>query len=152
MPENRRAVAVALATALLPLATRSQGEPDDHPARCCAGQVDTYRNYTLQALAGCSRWVEVRYRESISIVDGQKLRGCIDNGTVQSRKLLQTALRGVRRKGAREALRSYQSAFEGALAGVEPTVDEAAAAYDQRQISLRHLLAHAWTRYELEEV
>ena len=38
-----------------------------------------------------------------------------------------------------------------ALAGVEPSLEEPVAAYEQRQSSLRHSLAHAWTRYELAE-
>jgi len=151
MPENRRAVAVALAVALLPAVTSADGDSDDRVASCCAGRVGAYRNYTIQVLASCSRWVQVRYRESISIVDLQKLHDCVEKGLLESRTQLDAALRGLRGKAAREALRAYQLSFESALNGVEPTVEEQAAAYDQRQISLRHLLAHAWTRYELEE-
>ena len=151
MRENRRAVAVALAFALLPVASFADGEPDERLHPCCGARVHGYRNFTRQVLASCSRWVQVRYRESISIVDADKLNGCIAAGLQESRAQLEAALRNVRRKSAREALRSYQLSFESALAGVEPTRDEPAAAYDQRQSSLRHLLAHAWTRYELEE-
>jgi hypothetical protein len=151
MRENRRAVAVALAFAWLPLVSFADGETDDRLPPCCGARVHGYRNFTRQVLASCSRWVEVRYRESISIVNAEKLSACIATGLQDSRLQLEAALRGVRRKAARDALRSYQLSFESALAGVEPTRDEPAAAYDQRQSSLRHLLAHAWTRYELEE-
>jgi hypothetical protein len=113
--------------------------------------VDAYRNFTRQVLASCSRWVDVRYRESISVVNADKLSACISTGLQDSRLQLEAALRGVHKKGARSALQSYQLSFESALAGVEPTRDEPASAYDQRQSSLRHLLAHAWTRFELEE-
>ena len=151
MRQNRRAVAAALACALLPLVSWADGEPDDRPLPCCGARVHGYRNFTRQVLASCSRWVQVRYRESISIVDADKLNGCIASGLHESRILLEAALADVRGKAARDALRSYQLSFETALAGVEPTREEPAAAYDQRQGSLRHLLAHAWTRYELEE-
>lgn len=152
MRENsRRTVAVALACAFLPLAGRADGMAEEDRKPCCAQAVDSYRNYTRQVLANCSRWVEVRYRLSISVVDSTRLQGCIAAGTRDSRERLATALRDVPRRPAREALRAYQATFESALTGVEPTVDEPPAAYDQRQISLRHLLAHAWTRYELEE-
>jgi hypothetical protein len=152
MRENRRALAVALAFALLPVASSADGEPDDPPQPCCSPPVDGYRNFTRQVLARCSRWVHVRYRESVSIVDAEKLHACVEHGLSDSRVQLDAALRVVRRRAAREALRAYQVSFESALAGIEPTVEEGAAAYDQRQISLRHLLAHAWTRYELEEM
>lgn len=151
MRETRRAVAVALAFALLPVRSFADGEPDERQATCCGMHVAAYRNYTQQVLASCSRWVHVRYRESISIVNSEKLRGCIEAGMQDSRLQVEAVLRGIRRKSAREALRAYQSTFESALVGIEPTHEEPAAAYDQRQISLRHLLAHAWTRYELEE-
>jgi hypothetical protein len=151
MRENRRAVAAALALAWLPNFSFAGGEPHERMSSCCGAHVHGYRNFTRQVLASCSRWVEVRYRESISIVDGDRLNACIAAGLQESRQQLETALHTVRRKSAREALRSYQLTFESALAGVEPTRDEPAAAYDQRQSSLRHLLAHAWTRYELEE-
>lgn len=151
MQENRRAVMAALACALLPFSSFAGGEAAERIHPCCAVQVHGYRNFTRQVLAACSRWVEVRYRESISIVDADKLDACIATGRRDSRVQFETALQGVRRKNAREALRLYQLSFESALAGVEPTRDEPAAAYDQRQSSLRHLLAHAWTRFELEE-
>ena len=151
MREQRRAVVAALACALLPRFSFAGGGPHDRIGPCCGPHVHGYRNYTRQVLASCSRWVQVRYRESISIVDGDRLNACIAAGLQESRTQLETALQSVRRAGAREALRNYQFVFESALAGVEPTRDEAAAAYDQRQSSLRHLLAHAWTRYELEE-
>jgi hypothetical protein len=152
MRENRRALAVAIAVAaFLPVAGLAELVAGDAVQPCCSPRVDAYRNFTRQVLARCSRWVEVRYRESISVVNADRLNACIDAGMRDSRQQLEAAVRGVRRKAAREALRAYQSSFESALAGVEPTQEEAAAAYDQRQISLRHLLAHAWTRYELEE-
>ncbi|GAB3647723.1 hypothetical protein [Ramlibacter alkalitolerans] len=151
MRENRRAVAAALALACLPFVSLADEASDGRLQPCCNARVDAYRNFTRQLLANCSRWVEVRYRESISIVNAQKLSGCIATGMQDSRLQLEAALRGVRRKAARSALRSYQISFESALAGVAPTTDEPAAAYDQRQSSLRHQLAHAWTRFELEE-
>lgn len=151
MREHRRAVAAALAFALLPIVSFADGAPQERQSSCCGPHVHGYRNYTRQVLASCSRWVQVRYRESISIVDGDRLNACIASGLQESRMQLEAALRTVHRKSAREALRAYQLSFESALAGVEPTRDEPAAAYDQRQSSLRHLLAHAWTRYELEE-
>ena len=151
MRENRRVVAAALALALLPVVSFADSEPDERLQSCCDSRVHGYRNFTRQVLASCSRWVEVRYRESISIVNADKLNACIAGGLRDSRVQLELALHGVRRRAGREALRSYQLSFESALAGVEPTRDEAAAAYDQRQSSLMHLLAHAWTRFELEE-
>lgn len=150
MHENRRTVAVALACALLPPTSFADGQ-DEALKPCCGRRVDGYRNFTQQVLARCSHWVRVRYRDSVSIVNAEKLRSCIDGGLRNSRTELDAALDGVHRKKAREALRAYQAVFESALTGIAPTLDEAAAAYDQRQISLRHLLAHAWTRYELEE-
>ena len=150
MRKTRRAVVAALAFAL-PVVAFADGEPDERPHPCCGPRVHGYRNYTRQVLASCSRWVQVRYRESISIVDAEKLNACIANGLRESRAQLEAALADVRGKPARHALRSYQLSFESALAGIEPTREEGAAAYDQRQSSLRHLLAHAWTRYELEE-
>jgi hypothetical protein len=151
MRENRRALAVAIAFAFLPGVGFASAPADDALQPCCSPRVDGYRNFTRQVLAKCSRWVEVRYRESISIVDADRLDACIVAGTRDSRAQLEAALRTVRRTAARQALRAYQSSFENALTGVEPTPAEPAAAYDQRQIALRHLLAHAWTRYELEE-
>jgi hypothetical protein len=151
MRENRRVVAAALACALLPGVSLADGESEERLQSCCGAHVHGYRNFTHQVLASCSRWVEVRYRESISIVNAEKLNACIAGGLRDSRLQLESAVHGVRKKAAREALRSYQLSFESALAGVEPTREEAAAAYDQRQSSLRHLLEHAWTRFELEE-
>jgi hypothetical protein len=151
MRENRRALTVALALAFLPVASSADGEPDAPPQPCCNPRVDSYRNFTRQVLDRCSQWVQVRYRESISIVDVAKLHACIAHGVRDSRAQHDAALRVIRRRAAREALYAYQTSFESALEGVEPTPDEGAAAYDQRQISLHHLLAHAWTRYELEE-
>ena len=151
MPGNRRAVAVALAFAALPVPSIASNEAGERRDPCCGPRVHGYRNFTRQVLASCSRWVQVRYRESISVVDAGKLDGCIEAGRRESREQLDAALRTIERRKAREALWSYQLSFEAALAGVAPTRDEPAAAYDQRQSSLRHLLAHAWTRYELEE-
>jgi len=151
MREGRRALVIVVACAFVPRLAFAGGEPEDSQVPCCGGRIDGYRNHTMQTLAHCSRAVRVQYRESISIVDADKLRGCITTGMRDSRSELETALHSVRRKLAREALRGYQASFENALTGIEPTHEEAAAAYDQRQISLRHLLAHAWTRYELEE-
>jgi len=151
MREDRRAVTAALALALLPAFSIAGSAPSGGPSPCCGPHVHAYRNFTRQVLASCSRWVQVRYRESISIVDGERLEACIAAGRQESRIQPEAALRSVQKTAAREALRSYQLVFENALAGIEPTRAEPAAAYDQRQSSLRHLLAHAWTRYELEE-
>jgi len=150
MPRNRRAAAIALLVAFLPATSRGDAAPPEVPA-CCGGKVDTYRNYTRQALDSCRRAVQLRPRESVEAEDITKLRACIAGGTRESRNRLDAALRALRSKQARDALRRYQDVFEASLGGVEPTLDEPVAAYEQRQSSLRHSLAHAWTRYELAE-
>ena len=150
MPENRRAAAIALAFAFLPAPGRADGAADDLPV-CCNVMVDSYRNYTRQALDRCRRSVRLRPRESVETDDSAKLRNCIAAGARESRARLTPALRALRTREAREALRHYHDIFENALAGVEPTLEEPVAAYEQRQSSLRHSLAHAWTRFELEE-
>ena len=150
MPENRRAAAIAVALAFLPATGIADGRPDDLPV-CCLPRVDSFRNFTRQALDRCNRLVRLRPRESVATDDAGKLRNCIAAGTRDSRTRLDAALRSLPGKPARDALKYYPGIFETALAGVEPTPDEPVAAYEQRQSSLRHSLAHAWTRFELVE-
>lgn len=146
---NRRALAIAIAATLLP--ALAQGDaPDDAPF-CCGAPVDTYRNVTRRTLARCRAGVRLRPRESVSAGDLSKLRGCIAAGLRETRLRLEKALPGVRHAPARTALRAYQAIFESALTGVEPTPDEPVAAYEQRQSSLRHAMAHAWARFEVAE-
>jgi hypothetical protein len=147
--KKRRALTIALAAAFVP--AFAQGDaPDDAPF-CCGAPVDSYRNLTRQTLARCQRGVRLRPRESVNATDLAKLRGCIAAGTRETRLRLERALPVVRQPPARIALRAYQAMFESALAGVEPTLDEPVAAYEQRQSSLRHAMAHAWARFEVAE-
>lgn len=151
MHENkRRALAVAIAAVFLPAFAQGDAAPDDGPI-CCSAPVDSYRNFTRQALARCQRGVRLRPRESVSAHDLSNLRACIAAATRDTRLRLEQALPSVRHGPARAALRAYQAIYESALAGVEPTPAEPVAAYEQRQSSLRHAMAHAWSRFEVAE-
>lgn len=151
MPDNqRRALAIAVAAFFVPAFAQGDAAPRDAPA-CCGTSVDSYRNLTRQALARCQRGVRLRPRESVRTEDETKLRACIAAAIRDTRLRLAEALPGVRQPSARTALRAYQSISESALAGVAPLRDEPVAAYEQRQSSLRHAMAHAWARFEVAE-
>lgn len=146
---KRRALAIVILATLLP--AFAQGDaPEDAPF-CCGAPVDTYRNVTRRTLARCRSGVRLRPRESVSAGDQAKLRACIAAGMRETRMRLEKALASLRQAPARTALRAYQAIFESALTGLEPTPDEPVAAYEQRQSSLRHAMAHAWARFELAE-
>jgi hypothetical protein len=156
MPDKRHAAAIALAFALLPAAgsadrADSGDSAADDAAACCGARIVSYRNYTQQVIASCRRTVRLRPRESVATEDPHKLRNCIASGTRDSRERLESVLRALRHRPARDALKHYQDMVETALAGIEPTPDEPTAAYEQRQSSLRHWVAHAWQRFELRE-
>jgi hypothetical protein len=151
MHENkRRALAIAVAGFFLPAFSQGDAAPEDGPA-CCGTGVDGYRNLTRKALARCQRGVRLRPRESVTTEDRAKLRACITAAIHETRLRLAQALPEVPQPPARMALRAYQAIYESAVAGVEPTRDEPVAAYEQRQSSLRHAMAHAWARFEVAE-
>lgn len=150
MRANRRAFAAALAVALFPSAAFTDGDPDEPPHQ--GGRVDGYRNFTQQALAVCGSLIRVKPRDTSPVqADMVRLRDCITIRLHEGRLLFESSMRGLRKKSVREALKAYHGVFETALNALMPVPDELPAAYEQRQTSMRHVLAHAWTRFELEE-
>ena len=150
MRANRRTFATALAVALFPPAAFTDGDPDEPPHP--GAKVDGYRNFTQQALGICSSLIHVKPRETTPVhADLVRLRDCITTRLHEGRLLFESSMRGLRKKSVREALKDYHGVFETALNALMPVPDELPAAYEQRQTSMRHVLAHAWTRFELEE-
>ncbi len=112
--------------------------------------VDDYRNLTQQELASCGASIQAALKQTLWLDRSEP--GCIAIGQRVCRTDFEEALQVLRKPDAREALRAYHHAFMTALDGIAPREGEPApACYERRQRELKHLMAHAWTRFELAE-
>lgn len=142
-----RSLLGALAAIVL-LAPAVAGDLSPH-AFVTASPVDTYRHLTQQEVVACGDAVHRAWSQSRFAEEGE--RGCIAAGRHVCHATFAAALRAVRKPDAREALKAYHSAFVAALDGVAPLRGEARDGYERRQQWLSHVMAHAWTRFELAE-
>ena len=114
-----------------------------------ASPIDTYRSLTQQEVVACGEAVHRAWTQSRTADAGD--RGCIAAARHVCHATFDAALRVVRKPDAREALQAYHFAFVTALDGIAPLKGEARDGYERRQRWLSHVMAHAWTRFELAE-
>jgi hypothetical protein len=141
---TRRLIVLAMAGQL---ANAYAGDLSPH-AFATLTQVDYYRNVTQQELVSCGESVQASLKRKAS---WDREGNCIVIGQQLCRTDFEAALRELRKPAARAALRAYHYAFVTALNGIAPQKNEPRDGYERRQQELQHLLAHAWTRFELAE-
>lgn len=78
-------------------------------------------------------------------------RKCQRDQRSEAKRMLDAALKTVRKPAAQAALKSHYVAFVAALDGITPTVDERKITYQARQASLKDKVNEAWARFEVEQ-
>ncbi|GAB3665598.1 hypothetical protein [Ramlibacter alkalitolerans] len=118
-------------------------------AGAAASSVSEYRNATRRALAECGKADagEARTRELVV----KERRACIRRAQKEAGEKFSSALQSVENPSGKSALFRYREVFNEAIAGAQRLGQEPTAAYEQRQMSSRHALCHAWSKFELAD-
>jgi hypothetical protein len=146
----KQTTATVVACLVLGWASCVAAQPGARLARI-ARPLDAYRHDTQQALIACSdAVVEGRMRVRASM-QTRASRDCILKASAETTASFEAALRPLASTAAVQALHDYHAAFLLALGGILPQDSEGIDAYEQRQDTLFHRLAHAWSRVELTE-
>jgi hypothetical protein len=78
-------------------------------------------------------------------------RKCQIDQRAEAKRMLDAALKGVRKPAAHAALKTHYVAFIAALDGITPARDELKISYQARQAALKDKLNEAWARFEVEQ-
>jgi hypothetical protein len=122
--------------------------------------LDRYQVQTKQSLAMCRLKLDMvrLMAENDALTSGAKsgdaraeFKSCVDQGRVDGKKNLNTALASVKKPRLKEALKNYQVAYLTALQAIAPGTDERKISYEQRQQGLDDKLTEAWSKVEVEE-